>query len=655
MSQLKVHTPSQSSQAEGSESAPGRSAWFKVLLSQSRILVYVLLVIAIAAASFQYATQRLGNGEGRDRAFFFSLLIISELSFWVSAGICSLFARSFGAAAHSSNPNFWGNSFFPLIAALCGSAAFIVTSPSPEDGVLAFVVVVALQAALGRLSRFTWVEVVEIPAAIAVVWYPFWLMVLASYKDTHHWSYYLGPVYTVLEGGHLLWDSPSQYGFLNILSVATLSRITGLDPEFAMCHLLVALEVLALALTFYFFRFRLRLSTFIAALIAATFHLCLPGWIEEYSGPAYVPSSSAFRFFPSLAALLSFDAAARCSSRVWTLVSGMLMAIALLWSPESCLYTGAPIAAYLFLSLARNPRVSFFVSAPVFTCIVAAVVVGAFLGGYALTLPHGIDFHAFYEYAEAYATFSGTLPIEAELWTVLFVFLISISYLIARYRWREGGAQSAQGVMILVYIMCIATYFIARSNYRNVHNIIPWALTALAAVSCAPASSIRAVQRSVVLTVGSLAFGFFIAYYSVGHNANRIVDRSKAAQVYIPLKFDEFPPSVAKAAREAVKSTAFTVIHDRALFAQNPELGSKGHALPISPLMHFVLLPESRTRIYAQRMVDRVPRSYLLCHERVCPGVPYAFEKMKDILQISPVPFPEGEKMGWDIFEVSKK
>ena len=33
-----------------------------------------------------------------------------------------------------------------------------------------------------------------------------------------HWQLYVGPVEMLGQGGYLLWDIPSQYGFLSILS-----------------------------------------------------------------------------------------------------------------------------------------------------------------------------------------------------------------------------------------------------------------------------------------------------------------------------------------------------------------------------------------------------------------------------------------------------
>ena len=629
-------------------------AKFKWACSTSRILLFTLCVAVMAAASFHYATKTFGITEERDQIFFLSILIVSEISFWLSAGFCRLCAGTQKGNDNSIRRSFYEGWIFPILAAVFGCVAFLVASPDPKVGVLSLAAVFALQGVLGRLSQFKFIEVLEIPAALGAVCFAFWLMVLASYKDVHHWSYYLGPVYTVLQGGHLLWDVPSQYGFLNILSIATLSRVSGLSAELAMSHLLVIIEAFALGLTFYFFRFRLGISTFVSAMLAATFHLCLPGWIEMYSGPAYVPSCSALRFFPSMAALLCFQKSVQQPSRAWVLFSGALIAVASMWSAESCLYTGAPILAFLFFDFARRPRLAFFVSPAIQVCLGAAALVGVFLGGYALTLPQGIDLYAFYEYAKAYSTFSGTLPIEADVWTGLFVFVLAISFFIARLRFKEGVDHAAYGPMIFVYVLCIATYFVARSNYRNVHNIIPWALTALAAIVAAPESMIRHIQKTLVLTLGGLTMGFFIAYYPQGHNSNRLTDRYKGLHVYVPIEFEQLTPGVAQAAREAVGSSAFTVINDRALFAQAPELGSYGHALPISPLMHFFLLGDERCRVYTQRMIERVPRSYVLCQDRICPGIPYVFEKMKDIVEVKPVPFPLGKSLGWEIVEITK-
>ena len=303
----------------------------KQFFAQSWLLVYFISVAVLSAAAYLFFTKHYGVGEERDRAFFISLIVASELSYWLSR-LCRR-PREIGCPLSSS---LLVLEQVVLALLVCGaSLAFLVTSPDPKLGVLCLMGLSCFQLIFGRFSRSKVVEIFEIPAALFIVACAFWLMVLASYKDVHHWSFFLGPVYTVLDGGHLLWDVPSQYGFLNILSVVALSRVSGLSPEIAMCHLLVLFEALSLIVTFYIFRFRLGLSTFVAAAVATVFHFCLPGWIEMYSGPAYIPSSSAFRFFPSIAAIVSFDWVVRSPSRIGILLSAALIAVASHGAPKA--------------------------------------------------------------------------------------------------------------------------------------------------------------------------------------------------------------------------------------------------------------------------------------------------------------------------------
>lgn len=366
--QVLTHPDHNSTCQDVDDGATQRHHWFR----QCWFLIYGIVIAGLSVGSFIFFTQRYGATEERDRAFFISIIVASELSYWLSKWCRG--RRVVGAQLS------WLERGCLLLVTWCGSAAFLTTSPDPKLGIACFVALSLLQWVFVRLARLKVMEILEVPAALMVVGCSFWLMVLASYKDVHHWSYFLGPVYTVLDGGHLLWDVPSQYGFLNIFSVVTLSRVSGFNPEITMCHLLVLLEALGFCLTCYLFRFRLGLSTLVSASVAATFHFCLPGWIEMYSGPAYIPSSSAFRFLPSIAALLSFAKVVHHPSRAWLIFSGVLIAISSLWSAESCLYTGAPILTFLFFDFVRKPRLAFFVSPAIQVCVGAGVLAGGFLG-----------------------------------------------------------------------------------------------------------------------------------------------------------------------------------------------------------------------------------------------------------------------------------
>ena len=74
-------------------------------------------------------------------------------------------------------------------------------------------------------------------------------------------------------------------------------------------------------------------------------------------------------------------------------------------------------------------------------------------------------------------------------------------------RFREGDIASAHGPLFFAYVMCVAAYFVIRSNYRNVHNIIPWAMTALATITAVSDVRIRSLQKVVVTYLGCFPNG----------------------------------------------------------------------------------------------------------------------------------------------------
>jgi len=457
----------------------------------------------------------------------------------------------------------------------------------------------------------------------------------------------------VFGGGHLLWDVPSQYGFLNVLTIATVARLFQLDVTTSMSFFVISLELIAVAVTFCLFRFRIGLSTLTSAVCVTALHLCLPSWIEHYAGPAFTPSTSAFRFAPALVALITFDRSMR-GPTAWKIVaSAVCVAISSLWSPESCLYTTAPLGVYGFLSLLRRPCLAFFTGPFVRVCLLAGALVVGFLLCYAQALPQGVDPVSFYEYATTYSTTFGLIPIALDSWTGLFVFTLAVGYFVARKSWSEGGSHSTHGVLFFTYIFCIATYFVARSSYRNVHNLIPWMLTALAAVVVDRSSVAAKARLLLTVAVGALSLGLFISLYN-GENQTRLIEREARKARYVPPKYDQVPPRVVQAARETTHSSQFTFVHDLAVIYDPSDVaGVGGNTLPITPVGLFGVLPVERQRVYLARMLEKASRSYVLCIDRVCPVVPYTLQNMKDLVNVIEVPFPNGE--GWKLLEISKK
>ncbi len=621
--------------------------------STGDFLLYSIVIVACAFGTFEFFSATYPDQEVRDRLSFMCLPVLAEASFWLARAIKRLLAGNARSGGVGFATQQWLDAPLLMLPAVVACAGFILASPDQMIGFLVLAGMLSYQVVRSRVRFLRFSEFIEVPLAVALVWYAFSLMVLLTDKDPHHWAHYLGAAYAVVGGAHLLWDVPSQYGFLSTLSIATVARVVGVDVTTSMSFLVISMQLLGVLITFCVFRFYLRLTTLAAALCAIAVQLCLPGAIEYYRGPAFAPSTSAIRFLPALFALLTLDLSIK-RPRVWsTVFASVCIAVASLWSPESCLYTAAPLGVYGFLSFVRKPRWAFFSSTFVRICTLSALLVGGFFLCYAQTLPSGVDLVSFYEYAAAYATSFGLVPIILNAWTGFFISCLALSYFVARACWSERGAYPAQGSLFCTYIFCIATYFIARSASTNVHNLTPWILTALGAISVGRGSTAAKARGIFTIAVGSLCVGLFLSLYS-GDNKTRIVGRASMEKTFLPPEFDQVPLSVLEAARETVQSEQFTFVHGSGAIFQPARVGSvDGNVLPITPLGLFSTLPVERQRMYLRRMLNKSPRSYALCIERVCPELPFILENMKDFASVTEVPFAAAQ--GWKIFEISKR
>jgi hypothetical protein len=615
--------------------------------------VFVTVVAGLSLISFSWLSATFGNDETRDRWFYLSIPLMAECAYWCSR----LVSRAACQKQSSCGSSFFGrsgaDSWLYLIPAGVGALSFFVVASASYALLAGVLVLLGYQCLRERVRALRWLEIVEVPVSAYLIYQGLLWMALLPLKEPHHWSYYLGPVQSVFQGGHLLWDVPSQYGFLNIWVIANLAKLTGAGPIASMWMVVEGLQCVALALALCIFRFRLGFSTIVSSIFAVSLTLCIPGF-EHYDGPVSAPSISAIRFLPSLLTLILIDMASRNPSGWRNFWAALLMAGSCLWSAESCIYTVVPAGFFALLSFARAPSLAFFKSPVLKISAMAMVLASVFVGVYALSLPHGIDPQSFVEYAQAYGSYKGVLPIDAKVWTWtwLFVFVLSTGYFIARSQFASGGVSASQGGMLFAFIMCIGTYFIARSHYRNVQNLIPWFLIAIGAMLTAQASPERKAQRSMICMIASVALVGFVCLYGPD-NRSKIAMRGMHKSLYVPPVYSMIPSDVAAAARAAVQSSLFSFIHFDSMYAYSPEIDSYGNALPISPLMHFVTPPDQRVRMYTQRMLERVPESYVLCEERVCGGVPYVFREMGSFIEVTQVPFSFSKT--WQIYRLRRK
>ena len=188
---------------------------------------------------------------------------------------------------------------------------------------------------------------------IISMWFSFRIDSLNNIPGSYfHVGYYSEVVKTLNSGGTLLWDTPSQYGFLNILFLSIFPFEDSRQSVYVGQSILMLLTVSSVMYLFYTLMKSTRFF-----LIAASFFLWIYFFADpELIGPQPYPSSSAMRFAPSILFLVvllmtllgnrKHDFSYR---RLYFPLSAGVY-IGALWSAEALLYA-LSITGFVFLGL----------------------------------------------------------------------------------------------------------------------------------------------------------------------------------------------------------------------------------------------------------------------------------------------------------------
>jgi len=133
-----------------------------------------------------------------------------------------------------------------------------------------------------------------------------------------HTSFYVGPANLVRNGGWLLWDVPSQYGFLNVLLLGTLPGVSSWQAFWILNGTLVFISACIMYALMRTMMTGVRgvFASFLGTLGAVFF---LPGWAPELTGPTAFPSTGAMRFiFPYALMALTFWNVKMNGPKLWS-------------------------------------------------------------------------------------------------------------------------------------------------------------------------------------------------------------------------------------------------------------------------------------------------------------------------------------------------
>ena len=452
----------------------------------------------------------------------------------------------------------------------------------------------------------------------------------------YHWSYFTGPADLVRQGGWLLWDVPSTYGFLSILTIAFSPAGTTWHSLFIVYSVLLLLTACFL---FYLLRsLRTGWANFCLALsltLAAVF--LMPGWAPSLGGPQSYPSVSAFRFVWVYALLGILVWGSRRISKAGdpirevALLGSVTWVIGTLWSAESAVYSAATwLPAYAVIVLQRvlsghplRRRLGESIRAVVpwlllpFVLLVSTV--GVITVYYAVRLGHCPDWRAFWECALSYAAGFFALPIKLDgaIWILLMIFCVlmtAIAYLL-----REDSYHTALAPIVGACgaLWAVSSYCISRSHGNNFTNLAPVYVTVTALLFYVFLRFRPGRVWTVLSQIAIVPIWVIVLTATFGNMtgmADYISSPVMTHHEQIDQRFSAIPASLADLLHKAqVKpSDQVVFLSDSVLIGWLDEIDGRrvlyapAAWLPASPLTRLRDLSVPRRLTYLSRFVDRI-------------------------------------------------
>jgi hypothetical protein len=316
-----------------------------------------------------------------------------------------------------------------------------------------------------------------------------------------HWGVFIGPAEAVRQGAWLLWDVPSLYGFLSILSLAALPVST----SWQSLYLLNAIGSALLA-AFLFFVIRnlhpgVRGSLF-ALIATAPVVFLVSNWPPGLTPPHYHPSAGAFRFgwcYVLVGLLLLERTVEPCSrrQRVVLFLGCTCWLLSVFWSAETAFY-GTVIWIPAFAAIILRDHRGFhsdrnWKAIASWLLVPPALFAGA-LGAMALVyrrfLGHGPDVRA---YVDAMLAFSGTFiadetglfggtALNRTIIVVLFGFLL-LAMAASTISRAQGGLRDLPTALGLAFGMWgLASYAVGVTTPYAINRLIPYLVLGLGIV-----------------------------------------------------------------------------------------------------------------------------------------------------------------------------
>ena len=439
------------------------------------------------------------------------------------------------------------------------------------------------------------------------------IFLLSSSKDAFHYSWFLGPINSIGENFKLLDNVVSQYGYLNILFINKLSNLTNIDTTKVFMFVIICFFLI------FYFLFSLKvfklvklnytlLTLFLSFLIFGNY-----GY-ENLSGAMFIPSSSVFRFLPSLLTILLFiDLINKDKETISKIILFYFsFVLSVLWSLESLIFVIFPICSFLLIKY-------FFKFTNIVNFDIKKIIFN-----FKISLSFGLiiililffyfqdkNIYLFYEHA-LFSNSSLPKEILNNKMTLTFLFLLLLIYIILRDSLISPKAFYVNIIWFSLFV-AYSSYFLIRSVDNNILNILPFILFIICCMKI-NSKQIEILRKKTLYVI--ILFSLISSVYSVINNKDKFYRNFVSLNFYNTpdyLNKNYLPNEDIMKKINQYNNLPLTLISGKTLHTPNNYLPSKGYGLPILPLESFNVLRNSTKQNLMDNYFNIANKHLILC------------------------------------------
>lgn len=402
----------------------------------------------------------------------------------------------------------------------------------------------------------------------------------------------LGPINSINENHNLLDNVISQYGYLNVLIVNKLTQFTNIESSQVLVGFIIFLFIIFYVI---FLKKILCLVNLSLVIITTFLSFLIFGNIgyTGFAGAMFIPSSSVFRFLPSLITIILFSETIKYNSKKFYKIIFFYLSfiISLIWSFESTFFILFSLTSFFTAKLILNlfnlnkQKTNFFVLSYGFKL---SIILGLFLLIIIYLFFKDKNIFLFYEHALNSKT-SLSVEITNNKLTLSFMFLLLLGYLIMRDSFVNKRIFY-HNILWFSLFVAYSVYFLVRSVDSNILNILPLLLFIICSMKI-NSKQIEILRKSSLYVV--IYFLIIASIFSSINNKEKLINAFFSSKLLVTPNFldrNYLPqPKIINSINE-YHGLDLTLISGDKIHDPNINLPSLGYGLPILPLEQFNIL-----------------------------------------------------------------